>query len=121
MKRARDEVSRDVIVPVAKWSRVSEMVDYARNHVASKDRKHGSTWRVLHKPDGRPDNSVQRHYLAYRRVCAAVGVTSMEHVQTELGACGKSITKWLDGLAAANNARANPLALETAANRVMGV
>ena len=121
IKRARDEVSRDVIVPVAKWSRVSEMVDYARNHVASKDRKHGSTWRVLHKSDGRPDNSVQRHYLAYRRVCAAVGVTSVEHVQAELDACGKSITKWLDGLAAANNARANPLALETAANRVMGV
>ena len=121
MKRARDEVSRDVIVPVAKWSRISEMVDYARDHIARMDREHGSTWRVLHKPDGRVDNSVQRHYLAYRRVCAAVGVTSVEHVQAELDACGKSITKWLDGLAAANNARANPLALETAANRVMGV
>lgn len=121
VKRARDEVSREVIVPVAKWSRVSEMVDYARNHVARMDREHGSSWRVLRKPDGRVDNSVQRHYLAYRRVCAAVGVTSVEHVQAELDACGKSITKWLDGLATANNARANPLALETAANRVMGV
>lgn len=28
--------------------------------------------------------------------------------------------QWLDGLAAANNARATPLELETAANRVMG-
>ena len=121
VKRARDEVSRDVIVPVAKWSRVSEMVDYARDHVARMDREQGSTWRVLHKPDGRVDNSVQRHYLAYRRVCAAVGVTSVEDVQTEMDTCGKSITKWLDGLAAANNARANPLVLETAANRVMGV
>jgi hypothetical protein len=121
VKHARDEVSREVIVPVAKWSRVSEMVDYAHDHVARMDREHGSTWRVLHKPDGRVDNSVQRHYLAYRRVCAAVGVTSVEDVQTEMDTCGKSITKWLDGLAAANNARANPLVLETAANRVMGV
>ena len=121
VKRARDEVSREVIVPVAKWSRVSELVDYARDHIARMDREHGSSWRILRKPDGREDNSVKRHYLAYRRVCAAVGVTSVEHVQSELDACGKSITKWLDGLAAANNARANPLALETAANRIMGV
>ena len=121
VKRVRDEVSRDVIVPVSKWSCVSEMIDYARNHIARMDREHGSTWRVLRKPDGRPDNSVQRHYLPYRRVCAAVGVTSIEHVQAEMDTCGMSITKWLDGLTAANNARANPLALETAANRVMGV
>ena len=60
-------------------------------------------------------------YLAYRRVCAAGGVTSVEDVQTEMDTCGKSITIWLDGLSAANNARANPLALETAANRVMGL
>lgn len=119
VKRARDEVSREVIVSIAKWSRVSEMVDYARTHIARMDREHGSSWRILRKPDGREDNSVKRHYLAYRRICAAVGVTSVEHVQQEMDTSGKSITKWLDGLAAANNARANPLALETAANRVM--
>lgn len=121
VKRARDEVSREVIIPAAKQARVSNMVDYARDHIARMDREHGTSWRALHKPDGRVDNSVQRHYLAYRRVCAAVGITSVEHVQAELDACGKSITKWLDGLAAANNARATPLELETAANRVMGV
>ena len=120
VKRARDEVSSDVILPVSKWSRISEMVEYARTHIASMERAHGSAWRLLQKADGRPDTSVQKHYLAYRRICAAVGVTSCEHVQRELDTCGTSLTKWLHGLSAANGARANPLELEKAAKRIMG-
>ena len=120
-KRKRDEVDAGVIVPLSSWTTVADAVQYARTHIADRERE-GSHWRLLRKPNGDKDHSVNKHYLRYRQVCIAVGLTSCEAAQTEYRASGASITKWADKLIDVNAARcAHPSDLEMAAKRVMGL